>query len=234
MKTSLIIVLILMLTFGAQAGGMEDTDVSVLASGTSVTDTNEITALLTAHDWTAEEYILRFLPGGSTEDPTGGVPLFTSYEVRDGMLYLTSDALAGQAANVYLADGSLELVFDPQTSEYAIISLLPVVAQADAVTATPVPAPTPTAVATVPVFDVVTPTPMAVSFEDRIHPDHPCAGSLEAAGDGRNAVLPVPARRKTADHSGIGLYRGGWLSAKRRTRRRGIAGREYGVHRAAG
>ena len=125
MKTSLIILLILMLAFGAQAEGLGDTDVSLLAqsSGTAVTDEDTITALLTAHDWSTEGYTLRFMADGSIADPTGDVPLFSTYRVEDGVLYLSSDMLPDQAADVYRTADGLDLVFDPMTSEYAMITL---------------------------------------------------------------------------------------------------------------
>ncbi|MBE0600996.1 MAG: hypothetical protein IH607_04355, partial [Firmicutes bacterium] len=63
MKTSLIIVLILLLLCtGAQAEGMgvPETTVSAVMPGAPVTETGEITALLTSSDWMLDGSALRF------------------------------------------------------------------------------------------------------------------------------------------------------------------------------
>ena len=84
MKTSLIIVLILLLLCaGAQAEGMDpaETGAAAVMSGSPVTVTSEITALLTSDDWMLDGSTLRFHADGSITDPTGGEPLFSSYAV---------------------------------------------------------------------------------------------------------------------------------------------------------
>ena len=169
MKTSLIIILILLLfCTGAQAEGMDMPEVTAAAAmtGTPVTETDDIAALLTAGDWMLDGSVLRFNLDGSITDPEGGETLFQSYTVEGGKLYLDSAETAGQMADVYQTDAGVDLVFDPQTSEYALLSLTPYVpvetTMAPELTATPMVTP----IATVPMFDVVTPTPMAVSFED--------------------------------------------------------------------
>lgn len=121
-----------------------------------------LTALLTAHDWTAQGHTLRFLPEGGVKELGDGAPLFYLYYLDGGRLYLSSDERPDQAATVTYAQGGLLLTFDPDTSDLGTLTLLPAETGAAAIaTATPA-----SAASLPPLSSVITPTPMPVEGED--------------------------------------------------------------------
>ena len=142
--------------------GTADTD------GTSAQiGADALPALLTQHDWKTGNRYLRFAADGSVSDPAGGEPMFISYAIRDGVLYLNAAEREDQGATVSGTAAELTLRFDPETSDFETLTLtaasLPAsepaasepAASAAADLSTPAPA-----------GNVATPTPMPVTGAD--------------------------------------------------------------------
>lgn len=150
----------------------ETTDTA--GQGETLTDETDIAARLTVNDWTVNDQTIHFAADGSITDPTGGEPLFVSYTIKDGKLYLSSAEREDQGATVSETDNGLSLMFDPETSDYEMLELnaagksaqeqqqqdVTVDTQTQAVTPSPEPA------VAAPQADIATSTPMPMTGAD--------------------------------------------------------------------
>ncbi len=117
-------------------------------------------ARLTASDWQAMGYTMRFQPDGTVIDPTGSDPLFVAYTLTDGGLSLSTPERADQAATVTEDTDGLSLLFDTETSDFDSLLLTPLAVQPTEASAQTAP---PAAPSSAP---VITPTPMPLTGED--------------------------------------------------------------------
>jgi len=159
---------------GATVGKVQDESADMAGQGETLTDDAAIATRLTANDWIVNDQTLHFAPDGSITDPTGGEPLFVSYTIKNGKLYLSSTEREDQGAAVSESDNGLSLVFDPETSDYETLELTTagvtaqeqpqqdaaVIVQAQAVTPSPEPA------TAAPSANLATSTPMPMTGAD--------------------------------------------------------------------
>lgn len=133
-------------------------------SGT-LTEPEALTAALTAHDWETEGSTLHFDAEGNVSDPTGGEPLFIAYAITNGKLYLSSTEREDQSAEVTRNGDQLQVSFDPETSDYEMLTLTPAT-DTEATDGTQPDAATPLPATPAQPSEVATPTPMPVTGTD--------------------------------------------------------------------